>query len=585
MVLIVVDHVLSNRPPPEILTLILHGLSGDRMTLLVFAVTGVFVIAVTNNALTVWNTYLMARVEQGTILKFRGEMFQHAQRLSFAFHDRQRTGSFMYRINYSSSAVGQVPMLVPQLLQALITLVGMFLIVWFIDRLLALIALSVVPALWMAIRYYARRIQPRLTEVREMEGRSLSIVHDAMTMLRVIAAFGREQHEHQRFVNQGSETVDARVRVTVRQTMFSLAINVITAGGTALVLGYGALLVLAGNLTVGALLVVMSYLRSVYSPLESIAGLATPVAEHLVQLKLAFGLLETPAEIVDAPDAVALGRARGEVEVRSVSFSYIGRAETLNDISFTVKAGQTVAIVGPTGAGKSTLVGLLPRFYDVAAGSVTVDGVDVRKIQLQSLRQQFAIVLQEPLLFSDTIMDNIRYGRLDASDEEVFEAARAANAHDFITRLPDGYQTALGERGQMLSGGERQRIAVARAFLRDAPILILDEPTSSIDSKTEQVILDALDRLVVGRTTFLIAHRLSTVRHADVILVINKGRIVERGTHDELLGQGGLYHEMHTVQSTRRSEPRAASASGNGGRGDRAQADDRRAAVDSLVRR
>ena len=551
MVLIVVDHVLQNRPPPAVLSVLLGDLAHDRIGLLVFAVSGVFVIAVINNGLTVWNTYIMAKIEQGTILRFRSQMFEHAQRLSFAFHDRQRTGNFMYRINYSASAVGEVPMMVPQLLQSLITLVGMFSIIWFIDQWLALISLAVAPAMWVAIRYYARHIEPRLLHVREMEGKSLSIVHDAMAMLRVIAAFGREKHEHRRFVEQGQQTVDARIKVTVSQTVFTLAINVIVAAGVALVLGYGALLVLDRQLTIGALLVVLAYIRSVYAPLQAIAGAATPLAEHIIQLKFAFGLLETPADIVDATDAVAIERARGELEMRDVSFSYKGRHDTLQEITFTAKAGQTIAIVGPTGAGKSTLVGLLPRFYDVRTGSVKIDGVDIRQIKLESLRQQFAIVLQEPLLFSDTIMENIRYGRLEASDDEVYEAARAANAHDFIAALPEGYGTVLGERGSMLSGGERQRIAVARAFLRDAPILILDEPTSSIDSKTEQVILDALDRLVVGRTTLLIAHRLSTVRHADNILVLNKGRIVERGTHQELIKRGGLYSEMYKMQAAR----------------------------------
>jgi ABC-type multidrug transport system fused ATPase/permease subunit len=271
--------------------------------------------------------------------------------------------------------------------------------------------------------------------------------------------------------------------------------------------------------------------------------------DMFVMLKIAFGLLDTEPEIKDAPGAVAVGRARGRVAFEGVGFSYGGRRDTLTDVSFEAEPGRVVAIVGPTGAGKSTLVSLIPRFYDPQAGRILLDGRDVRRVKLASLRAQVSIVLQEPLLFSGTIAENIRYGRLEATDAEVVEAARAANAHDFIERLPQKYDTVIGERGVTLSGGERQRISVARAFLKDAPVLILDEPTSSIDSRTEAVILDALDRLMVGRTTFMIAHRLSTVRKADLILVVDGGRVVERGTHEELLEAGGLYRQLHDMQS------------------------------------
>jgi ABC-type multidrug transport system fused ATPase/permease subunit len=344
--------------------------------------------------------------------------------------------------------------------------------------------------------------------------------------------------------------------------MFTFAVNVLTATGTALVLGYGIYKILQADLTLGQLLVTLAYVASVYSPLETIVGATTPIQQHIMSLKTAFGLLDTEPEVAEAPDAQEIGRAKGRIEFRNVSFAYHGRTDTLNDISFKVKAGQLIAIVGPTGAGKTTLISLLPRFYDPKSGSILLDGHDIRSLTLDSLRQQFSLVLQEPLLFSASIAENIRYGRLDASQEEVEEAARAANAHDFIAALPAGYGTVVGERGAMLSGGERQRIAVARAFLKDAPILILDEPTSSIDSRTESVILDALDRLAVGRTTFMIAHRLSTVRHSDLIVVLDHGRVVEQGTHEVLLEQGGLYRQMHDVQA--RSGRRRRDHNGNG---------------------
>jgi len=341
------------------------------------------------------------------------------------------------------------------------------------------------------------------------------------------------------------------VRLTVSQTLFTMAVNVTTAAGTALVLGYGAYQVIQGQLTLGTLLIVMFYVASVYNPLQAIAGAGATVQEHLINLRVAFGLLDTEAEIRDAPDARPLERMEGRVTFERVSFIYPGRVSTLKDVSIDVRPGQVVAIVGPTGAGKTTLMSLLPRFYDPMGGRILLDGADIRTVTLQSLRQHFSVVLQEPLLFSASIAENIRYGRLDASMDDVEAAARAANAHDFIAALPDGYETILGERGSRLSGGERQRVAVARAFLKDAPILILDEPTSSVDSKTEGVILDALDRLIVGRTTFMIAHRLSTVRHADLIVVLDHGRVVEQGDHEALIARGGLYHEMYETQARR----------------------------------
>jgi ABC-type multidrug transport system fused ATPase/permease subunit len=290
----------------------------------------------------------------------------------------------------------------------------------------------------------------------------------------------------------------------------------------------------------------------VYRPLEAISTTVGQLQDMFVMLKIAFGLLDTEPEIKDAPRAVAVGRARGRIAFEGVGFSYSGRTETLADVSFEAAPGQVVAIVGPTGAGKSTLVSLIPRFYDPQTGRILLDGRDTHRIKLESLRAQVSIVLQEPLLFSGTIAENIRYGRLDATEAEVVAAARAANAHDFIDRLPRKYETVIGERGVTLSGGERQRISVARAFLKDAPVLILDEPTSAIDSRTEAVILDALDRLMVGRTTFMIAHRLSTVRKADLILVVDRGRVVERGTHEELLDARGLYRQLHDMQSGKR---------------------------------
>jgi ABC-type multidrug transport system fused ATPase/permease subunit len=365
----------------------------------------------------------------------------------------------------------------------------------------------------------------------------------------VIVAFGREDHEYGRFRSQGERANDARLRVTVRQELFALAVNVTSAVGTALVLGYGAHLVLQHRLTVGELLIVLAYIASIYKPLEAISGTIGMLQEGFINLQIAFDLLERDPDVRDAPGARAIRRTDGRVRFEHVSFHYPGRVSTLSDISFEAEPGQTIAIVGPTGAGKSTLVSLLPRFYDAQDGRILLDDTEITTIALRSLREQISVVLQEPLLFSSTVADNIRYGRLDASMDDIVAAAKAANAHEFISMLPQQYDTALGERGAQLSGGERQRIAVARAFLKNAPILILDEPTSSIDSKTEAVILDALERLMVGRTTFLVAHRLSTLRRVDSILVIDHGRLVEQGTHEELLRCGGLYRQLYDMQT------------------------------------
>jgi ABC-type multidrug transport system fused ATPase/permease subunit len=397
-----------------------------------------------------------------------------------------------------------------------------------------------------------KRVHPQLQEVRGMEAESLSLVHEAISMQRVVVAFGREDYEHRRFKEHGINTVEKRVKLTVRQTMFSLGVNTITAAGTAAVLGFGGWHVMRGDLTIGQLTVIIGYIAAVYKPLETISTTIASLQEISVALDASFGLLDTPVEIKDTPGAKPLRQCEGYVRFENVSFAYQERHQTLEDISFEVRPGQVVGIVGQTGAGKTTLVALLPRFYEPHRGSIVVDGEDIRNMTLKSLRDQFSIVLQEPLLFSGTIAENIRYGRLEANHDEIIAAAEAANAHDFIMRLPHKYETRLGERGAKLSGGERQRIAVARAFLRNSPILILDEPTSSIDTKTEAVILDALERLMEGRTTFMIAHRLSTVRNADLLLVLHDGRIVEQGSHEELLERGGVYSQLYHLQVNHR---------------------------------
>ena len=550
---ILIDHVLGKHPLPHTLQF-LQPLTSTPIAFLIVVVVMGFLLVLIQNALTVLDNYVNVRIEQNMVLDFRSDLFRHAERLSLAFHDQKRSGMLIYAINSQGDAVARVIMVIPPIVHSIITLVGMFWIVFWINHTLALLSLIVIPFLNYSIKYYVKHIQARVQKVLEMESESLSIVHEAIGMLRVIVAFGREDYEHKRFRDQGQRAVDARVKVTIRQTAFSLGVNTITAAGTALVLGYGAYGVMNHQVTIGQLLVVMSYIAHVYQPLEAISTTVGSLQDVFIRLALAFDVMDKVPEIQDRPNARALGRCEGDIEYRDIGFTYAGRKDTLRGINFRAKSGQVIGIVGPTGAGKSTLLSLLPRFYGAEQGSILLDGKDIRDIKLESLRKQISVVLQEPLLFSGTIANNIRYGRLDASEQEIIEAAKAANAHDFIMRLPDKYETEIGERGAQLSGGERQRISVARAFLKDSPILILDEPTSAIDSKTESVILDALDRLMIGRTTFMIAHRLSTIRRADRILVLDNGRIVQQGTHDELIVREGMYRQLHEMQMRQRHQ-------------------------------
>ncbi|HEY5914471.1 MAG TPA: ABC transporter ATP-binding protein [Verrucomicrobiae bacterium] len=554
---IVVDNVLEHHPLPAFLDQLLGPLGSTPTQLLVVVGVGSLVIALTMNALHVVNNYVNTKIDQYIILDFRSQLFLHTQRMSMAYHDQLSSGSMIYMINSQGDAPAGLIMTIPMLAESALTLIGMFWISFKMDWELSLVSLAVVPFLYYSVGYYATHIQDRIQRVNTLEAMSLSLIHECLSMMRVIVAFGREDHEHSRFRKQTVKAVNERVKVTVRQTVFSLVVNMITAVGSTLVLALGAYHVIQGKLTVGQMLVVIAYIAAVYKPLETISYTIGSLQDRFISLKNTFSLLDTVPDIKDAPNARAVKTIRGKVEYERVCFSYSGRTDTLKDISFEAEPGQVIGVVGPTGAGKSTLVSLLPRFYDPAKGRILLDGVDIRELTLKSLRQQISVVLQEPLLFSGNIAENIRYGRLEATDEEVMQAAKAANAHDFIMRLPKKYETILGERGAAISGGERQRISVARAFLKNSPILILDEPTSSVDSKTESVILDALDRLMVGRTTFMIAHRLSTLHDANHILVLNQGQLVEQGTQDELVQLKGLYRQLHDAQiGAQRPRPR-----------------------------
>jgi len=527
---IAVDSVLGPDPLPGFIAFFLpESVAHSQATFLVLAVAlqilVVLFIHLNSAATYVFQTYTGERMT----LTFRQRLFRHLQRLSFMFHDKRGTADSIYRIQYDAPSIQYITIYsVIPLVSSIAMLVAMIYVTARINHQLAFIALGVCPVLFLIARTYNSRMRDKYTDVKEMESGALNIVQEVMTSVRVVKAFGREETEQKRFVDHSRKTVRARVRLSFAEGVFSLLVNMAMALGTAAVLYYGIRNVQAGNLTVGELLMVLTYLAQLYAPLESISKQVAKLQDSLASAKRAFELLDEVPDVMDRPDAKELTRSRGEVEMREVSFSYGGKTRVLSNVSFKAPPGTRVGISGKTGAGKTTLVSLLTRFYDPAAGQILLDGEDLRNYKIADLRNQFSIVLQEPVLFSTSIEENIAYGRPGASQKEIAEAAKAANAHDFITALPDGYDTLVGERGMRMSGGERQRIALARAFLKNAPILILDEPTSSVDIHTEASIMEAMERLIKGRTVFMIAHRLSTLETCDLLLEMQNGQQINK---------------------------------------------------------
>jgi ATP-binding cassette subfamily B protein/subfamily B ATP-binding cassette protein MsbA len=486
-------------------------------------------------------------------------LFARLQRRSLLFHSRHPVGDTMSRITGDSWCVYQfVDAVIFAPGHALITMALMVLLMAGLDSGLTGLALVVAPLMVGASFLIGKPLHLAAKLKREIESRIQSHLHQTLTGIPVVQAFVQEEREQERFRQFANDAVRAQQRSAVLGSINSLTSGLVATLGAGVILWFGARHVLEGTLTMGSLLVFFVYLTALHNQLKALAGVYTAWRTISASLERVLEMLEAEPEVSEQPGAIALPRVHGHIQFENVVFGYEPGRPVLQDISFEVRAGQTLAIVGPTGVGKSTLVGLLPRFFDPWKGRICIDGQDVRDVRLQSLRQQIGVVLQEPFLFPLTIAENIAYGRADASAGEIATAARAANAHAFIERLPRGYDTVIGERGATLSGGERQRLAIARALLRDAPILILDEPTSALDAGTEALLLEALERLMVGRTTLLIAHRLSTVRRADRILVLQHGRITESGTHAELLARGEFYAHLHDIQFKPRKEERTA---------------------------
>jgi ATP-binding cassette, subfamily B, bacterial len=520
---IAVDSVIGDKPLPGFLDAILpDSIQSSTNGLLLFTVGLLIAVELASQLQSMSKSLMRTYTSERLTLYFRSQLFRHAQRLSLAYHDRKGTADANYRIQSDAASVSSVAIdgVIP-FVTAGVTFVAMLVIIANIELTLALIALIYAPALALLTWAYRRRLRARHREVKALESSALSVVQEVLTSVRVVKAFGQEDREERRFANRASEGMRARVRVALVDGSFWVAIALVTAVGTGSVMYVGFRSVESGSMTLGSLLLVMGYLAELYSPMSTVSRQLASLQSGFASAERAFSLLDQAPDVVERPGARPLRRAAGGVEFRDVCFSYDGSAPVLEHVSFEVGCGERVGISGRTGAGKTTLASLLTRFYDPTSGAILLDGVDLRDYRLADLRNQFAIVLQEPVLFSTTIGENIVYGRPDASYEEMVSAAQAADIHPFIAGLPDGYDTPVGERGMTLSGGERQRLSLARAFLKNAPILILDEPTSSVDLKTEATIVEAMERLMTGRTAFMIAHRLSTLESCSLRLRVD----------------------------------------------------------------
>ncbi len=525
-----VDSVVGSHQqiPGPLAALLPVAVTRSQTAMLVVAAVLFVLIALLTQLQQLGNSVLSSYTGEKLVLDFRIRLFAHVQRLSLLYHDAKGTTDSTYRIQYDAVSIQNIAVngIFP-FLTAAITIASMIYVTARIDWQLALVALAVSPILFLAARTYRQRLRRGWGDAKQLESGAMSVVQEVLAAMRVVKAFGQEHYEQERFICQSSKGLRARVHLAFVAGSFGLLVGLLTAVGTAAVLFMGMRHVQAGVLTLGELLVVMSYLTQLYIPLQTISKKAADLQASLASAERAFALLDEGADVTELPNARPLTRALGTVAFHKVSFAYRTGHPVLHDISFEIGPGTHLGIAGTTGAGKTTLVSLLTRFYDPTAGQVLLDGIDLRAYKLADLRNQFAIVLQEPVLFSSSIAENITYARPGASDHEIVAAARAANAHEFIVGLPQGYETQVGERGMRLSGGERQRISLARAFLKDAPILILDEPTSSVDTKTEAAIMEAMERLMHGRTTFMIAHRLGTLANCDTRLQIEQGRLVE----------------------------------------------------------
>ena len=493
--------------------------------------------------------YLMSYVGQHVIIDIRSEVFRKLQRLSMSFYDKNKTGTIMsYVTNDVNALQGAMVDNTIELVTEGIILIGSVCAMIYLDWKLTLFTILTFPVVLYFMNYFGKKIRRSGGQIQEATADITSVLQESVSSARVVKSFVREQYEIERFERENEANLKANLKNAKYMATLTPTIEFVAALGVTLILWYGGNNVIAGETTAGSLVAFLAYAVNISNPIKRITRVSGNIQKALAAAQRVFDVLDLREEVRNLPDAKALPAVTGNVSFEHVTFSYNTGDEILHDLSFTAKPGQAIGLVGPSGAGKSTVASLLPRFYDCDAGTIRIDGTDIRHVTLDSLRNQVGIVPQETILFNGSVYDNILYGRLDATKEEIEAAAKAANAHDFIMELPEGYNTMLGDRGVNISGGQRQRIAIARAILKDPRILILDEATSALDTESERVVQEALNRLMVGRTSIIIAHRLSTIKNADRILVLDKGKLAEDGTHEELMAKNGLYAHLYQIQ-------------------------------------
>jgi ABC-type multidrug transport system fused ATPase/permease subunit len=532
---IIVDDFLRPNPTPR----------GDWHTWIPLLCLALVVIQFLWGVINWATNYILVKVGLQALLKLRTDLYSYLQSLSLKYHDVRRSSDSSFRVAYDSQSIQTIYNKgFTGVFGSVVTLIGTFAIMVQLDWQLTLLSLSIVPLIIAAIYFFAHRIRRESTFIQEQESAVLAQAQEGLSSIRMVHAFGREEFEVLRFHQQASQSLQANLRLTLTNVNSALVISTLMVFGTAAMYYVGTLHVLAGTLTLGTLLVFSAYLLMLYQPLESITYTAWAMEGATAGAKRCFEVLDREDDVIDSPNATAVESANGAIGFQNVSFGYAQDRQVLHDVDLRIEPNQMIAIVGGTGAGKSTLLSLVPRFYDPTSGSVTLDGRDVREIKKKSLRAQIGIVLQDTLLFSTTIRENIAYGRPDATDDEIIDAAKRAQADEFIRQLPNGYASTVGERGGQLSVGQRQRIGIARAFLKNAPVLLLDEPTSALDPTTEAAIMETIKELMRGRTTLIATHRLATIHDVDRIVVVERGRIVEQGRGAELLARGGVYAKL-----------------------------------------
>ena len=526
-----------------------YGIGRHTLGVALFAGIATLVIAVIGAIATYIDNYYSTSVGQWVANDLRIRIYAHLHRLSLRYYDKAKTGALMSTIttdvttlqNFASSSTLDI-------LLDLITIVFMIGLMFWLDWDFTLIALGITPFLIVFVFHFKRAVKEVTRTVRQRQSEIVAVVQQGLGQVRAVTAFGRQDLELARLEAASHATVEAAMKARQVKSLLSPVVSIVVAFCTAIVLWKGTSLIVAGTMTAGALTVYLAYLAQFFKPVKDLASMTSAIAQTTVALERIQNILAADDVIVEKPGAVDPGRAKGAITFENVAFAYSEEASVLRDVSLHIEPGQIVGVVGPTGSGKSTVLSLIPRFYDATSGRVLIDGVDVTDYKLSALRAQVGFVLQETVLFRGTIRENIAYGRPGATDEEIVAAAKIANADEFISRMPHGYDSMVGERGDTLSGGQRQRIGIARAVVRNSPIMILDEPTAALDPESEALVIEALRRLMQGRTVIMIAHRLSTIRDADKIIVLKEGVVAEQGSNDELIAQGGIYAELVKIQ-------------------------------------